>query len=262
MDASLREALLAHLTQNGPVILAVAVGWWVSEQACSLLLDYILPTRSAHDRSDLNSRANGFIHGLLSCALALMALWESDSPILQDHVFGTSTTAKAVLTMSSGYFMWDVYAVIRDQASFGFVLHGVLCLVAYSSSLFPFIQYYGCIFLMYELSTPFLNLRFLLIASKMTDTLLFTIINALFASLFFFSRIIFGFYFSYQFWREMLPMASTGAVPYNIATIFYFVANICLNTLNVIWLSVIVRNALRDRTSEQQEQQAESGKKK
>ncbi len=63
------------------------------------------------------------------------------------------------------YFLWDTYVSIRHYRDYGpsFVFHGVVCFTVFLLGLGgPFAFYFGGVFLMFELSTPFLNIHWFL----------------------------------------------------------------------------------------------------
>lgn len=94
----------------------------------------------------------------------------------------------------AGYFLWDLFECIknRDVHSRAFVLHGLLSLyamVAYlltSKGKMTGISAFMCLS---EISTPIVHLRWFLIQTKQTDTLLFRISNVAAAFLFILYRL-------------------------------------------------------------------------
>lgn len=60
-----------------------------------------------------------------------------------------------------GYFLWDALISTYYVRWFGigFVVHGILSLQIFLFSYHPFLQYYGPAFLLFEASTPFLNMH-------------------------------------------------------------------------------------------------------
>ncbi|KAJ3105285.1 kinesin motor protein cin8 [Phlyctochytrium bullatum] len=109
----------------------------------------------------------------------------------------------------------------------------------------PFLQYYGAVFLMFELSTPFLNIHYFCDKFGYTGTTLQLVNGIILLIMFFGARLCFGFYWSYQFYGNgVFPdMADPGAVsmfanmdrvPRHLFLI-YGIANVLLNSLNVFW---------------------------
>ena len=154
--------------------------------------------------------------------------------------------------------MWDVFVCIRDRAGFQFYVHALLGFVVSSSILYPTVQYYGCLFLLCELSTPFLHLRFFLIEGKKTETFVFQLSQYTFALIFFVVRILLGSYYSLCGWIELLPYLSAPA-PYNIACHFYMIADLGFASLNFIWFYAIVSNIVKHHKKEEKGVKASRG---
>ena len=75
---------------------------------------------------------------------------------------------QAVIGVAIGYFAWDLFICVRYGFGVAFFIHAVLCLSLYSyavGTVPPFLLYYGCVFLVWEVSTPFLNARHLMKAA-------------------------------------------------------------------------------------------------
>ncbi|KAF7793249.1 hypothetical protein EIP86_004359 [Pleurotus ostreatoroseus] len=125
----------------------------------------------------------------------------------------------------------------------GFVLHGLSCTIVYSLTYRPFLEYFSCRFLLWELSTPFLNIHWFLDKTGRTGSTLQLINGALLLFTFFFVRIVYGWYTSISFWRVMFQVRHEVA-PFWWLT--FIIAHAILTTLNLIWLTKMIR-ALRKR---------------
>jgi TLC domain len=82
-------------------------------------------------------------------------------PSLQDNLFGSSLFASKLYSFTIGYFLWDVCITILhfDQTGWPFLFHALACMCVFSFSLYPFAQGYGQVFLLFEVSTVFLNIH-------------------------------------------------------------------------------------------------------
>lgn len=127
----------------------------------------------------------------------------------------------------------------------------------------PAFNYWGLVFVLYELSTPFLNiLRFLEQLGK-SNTRLYTINGLCLMASFFGARLIYGNYSSlmwyadiYRAWtasdeekahfraiaRAKSWPSQEPSLPWWVIAA-YTLSNVTLNTLNVIWFSKMVRKA-------------------
>jgi len=63
-----------------------------------------------------------------------------------------------------GIFLWDTWEslITWEVSGIGFITHGVLCSFIYLISLYPFGHYWALAFLMFETSTPFINVHWLM----------------------------------------------------------------------------------------------------
>lgn len=67
----------------------------------------------------------------------------------------------------------------------------------------PFLNYYGAVFILYELSTPFLNFNWFMDKLGWTGSKIQLLNGLVLISTFFGARIAYGFSMSYQTWGEL-----------------------------------------------------------
>ncbi|CAG8517460.1 8593_t:CDS:2 [Paraglomus occultum] len=148
------------------------------------------------------------VHSVAITALSIPLLF--DETLQKDKVFGYDEYAGNVYAIACGYFLWDSLVSLYYVRDFGvgFVVHGSVCFGVYLFAYRPFLNYYGAAFLMFELSTPFLNLHWFMDKVGATGSWL-QIINV-----------------------SVLPVLDR--VPLFLQVI-YGGANVVLNTLNVLW---------------------------
>jgi len=108
----------------------------------------------------------------------------------------------------------------------------------------PFLQYYAVFFLLFETSTIFLDLHWFFDKVGVKNSWIVIVNGVVLITSFFFCRIVFGFYYSYQFWRDVVAFEVDGVykevgIPIYLP-VYYQVANILLNVLNVYWFFVII----------------------
>ncbi|KAI8848331.1 TLC domain-containing protein [Chytridium lagenaria] len=221
------EALgLPMLANHWPTVIASAIVWHCVWIAGWRLSDAYLPTFKTFKhkgKSDWAMRAVSFSHSTLIAAMALPILLDED--LQKDRVFGYKPFAGNVYAVTCGYFIWDTcYSIYEGNA--GFITHGIACLIVYTFSFRPFLQYYGAVFLMFELSTPFLNL-----------------INGLILlAMFFVVRLCFGFYSSFNFFLSIAE--NFDRIPLYLTAI-YCTANVVLNSLNVLWFYKMILSVMK-----------------
>lgn len=81
----------------------------------------------------------------------------------------------------------------------------------------PFVNFYGPIFILYELSTPFLNIHWFLDKLQLTGSNYQWINGILLITVFFFSRIVWGLLNSYFVTMDVLTAWNNGSIIYNEA---------------------------------------------
>jgi len=121
------------------------------------------------------------------------------------------------------------------------LIHAIMCAGIFLGSMGPFLHYYGAWFIMYELSTIFLNtiMNFKQMPTNSVSPTTELIVGALFAITFIGLRIVFGPYYSFVVWKLLLENSSKLSW---LCIIQYLGGNIILNLLNFIWFAEIVRN--------------------
>ncbi|KAJ3025640.1 UNVERIFIED_CONTAM: hypothetical protein HDU68_006924 [Siphonaria sp. JEL0065] len=101
-------------------------------------------------------RVTSFVNAVTVCTMAVPMFYD---PILyNDKLFGYTQYAGDVIAIILGYFIWDTYVSIQS-GDFWFIVHGISAFVVFFLGYKPFLFYYGAVFVMYELSTPFLNIH-------------------------------------------------------------------------------------------------------
>eukprot|EP00210_Caulerpa_lentillifera_P008653 g8252.t1 len=133
------------------------------------------------------------VHNSVQVVLSLCAL---TNPVLWEDTFhGVTQLSQLATVISAGYFVWDTAASIRRITVDGieFVIHGALSFVfcfyaMYTSNL----HYYCCSVLLWEISTPFVIIRWFLYKTGMKDSKLYVYNGVLMMIVFGFCRILWG----------------------------------------------------------------------
>ena len=146
----------------------------------------------------------------------------------------------------------DTFICIKHGWGFGYTMHGVLCAGCYLIVMHPYVHYHGTLFLLFELSTPFLHARGLLIDLKHTKTALFPAINYIFAFVFFAVRICWGLPFSWRTITKPLIADIMSGSPLEQGVPLFKPAYILigmngLNFLNCMWFFQMVRSVMKKR---------------
>jgi hypothetical protein len=150
-----------------------------------------------------------------------------------------------VTTAALGYFIWDaiISLIYVKYFGVGFLTHGVVSSAVFYIGLGPFIAYYSAIFILFELSTPFLNLRWFGLKFPNLFPSSFQLINnSILILIFFFVRICYGWYqasmlFTDFYYTYQDPRFNT------VGAVVIFIGNMILNLLNLYWFYRMVRVA-------------------
>ncbi|KAH9980875.1 DUF887-domain-containing protein [Lactifluus volemus] len=193
------------------------------------------------ERVGWQSRVASLVHALLILPLAASCL--HISTLTADRAFGWDPRVGTLFALSSGYFLWDSVVSLVHYDGMGFVVHGFVCLVIYLNVFRPFLAYYGPRFLLWELSTPFLNIHWMLDKTKQTGSPLQLVNGLILMSTFAGARLVYGFTISYQFYQTLFEVRDglTSAVFAG-----YACGNVALNGLNVYWFMMMIA-AMRKR---------------
>ena len=164
---------------------------------------------------------------------------------------------------AAGYFLWDTTVSVEHLEILGVssLLHGLAALGVSMLGFRPFANYYGINFVLYELSTPFLNVHWFLDKFGMTGSTVQWVNGILLLASFFASRLVWGVYQSVHIYRDVYTAwRSQGVLSDACATVFadlqsggvaniplacrqlptwlglfYVGANTALTVLNVLW---------------------------
>ena len=243
-----------------PSQLALILGSAVTFEALSrpATLQAVLPewvlakykALSKKDARDLEIAFASTIHALITSLVSLTVILAPDSGVgigELSRLYGYSSRAQAMFGVSSGFFLWDLFTLLSDRSQFdwGFLLHGIVCFSVYILGQFPVFHYYGSGFLLFELSTPFLNLRKALLAMGEKGSPLFAKTEQAFGLAFFVVRLVFGVPMSLFFLRDVVNLLRDERRHNKRALQFFLLANISMCALNVYWFRAMWLKAKR-----------------
>ncbi|PVF99036.1 hypothetical protein CPB86DRAFT_703920 [Serendipita vermifera] len=194
--------------------------------------DRVGPRRGVKSLKGWHSHSVALVHAIVIIPLAFQCL---NLPALdgpRERAFGWDDKAGFVHAIASGYFLWDIFDAVAHFESIGFILHGIACFTVFSLSYRPFLTYYGPRFLLWELSTPFLNINWFFDRTGFKGGKIHLINGVSLLISFFSARLIYGTYMSYNFYQTALY--NRAEIP---AALFwtYAVGNVVLNGLNWFW---------------------------
>ncbi|CAK0787821.1 hypothetical protein CVIRNUC_011043 [Coccomyxa viridis] len=191
------------------------------------------------------SRLVGFLHLLIQIPLAF---WVMGTPELSaNRLIAKTPASMAMLSISAGYFIYDAAVSIVRYEGLAYLVHGVIAGVLYTyGALTGFLSYYGAAFLMWELSTPFVYMRWFLFTLGKTESKAYIINGLLMVGTFFVARNVFGTFMSIDFWRvsgRELAHPTSSLLP--AVLWFYRLSCISLNSLNAMWFYKMLKGAIK-----------------
>ena len=145
-----------------------------------------------------------------SCIINTLALWvmfadeERKDMNATERVYGYTGACGMIQGLAAGYFLWDVVVSTRHFKIFGWGVwaHAVSAFFVYSFGFRPYCNYYGPIFILYELSTPFLNIHWFCDKLGMTGGKLQWVNGILLLTTFFGSRLVWGIVYSLRVFQD------------------------------------------------------------
>ncbi|KAF2403850.1 DUF887-domain-containing protein, partial [Trichodelitschia bisporula] len=171
------------------------------------------------------SRLNWDVHvvsllqSVLVCATALWVMsvdGERKDMGWEARVWGYTGGTGLVQALATGYFAWDLVVTARNVRVFGpgMLAHAVAALTVFSFGFRPFVNYYGPTFILYELSSPFLNVHWFCDKLNMTGSTLQFLNGLCLLATFAGCRLVWGSYNSvlvyYDAWRAFAASSSSG----------------------------------------------------
>ncbi|KAI1821105.1 TLC domain-containing protein [Xylaria intraflava] len=214
-----------------------------------------------------------------STTINALALWimfvdeERKQMDRQERLWGYSGGAGMIQALATGYFLWDLFITAGNINIFGLgmLAHAVSALLVYSFGFRPFVNYYSCIFILWELSSPFLNIHWFCDKLGLTGSRLQLYNGLVLIGTFFSCRLVWGTYQSSLIYRDIwaglsatpdILSADKADLPARYAESMQFVtaattlpkwlaaiyvgSNLTLNSLNFYWFFKMIE-AVRKR---------------
>jgi len=112
------------------------------------------------------------------------------------------------------------------------------------ATVFQVYHYYAPTFLLFEATTLFVNVRWLLVELQLKDTKLYLYNGLALLLAWFVVRILWGYTSSFFFWLDTLAAYREASIRTPVMA-WYMVANVSLNLLNTVWFFKIVKGAVK-----------------
>ncbi|CAD6573002.1 MAG: hypothetical protein ASARMPRED_005823 [Alectoria sarmentosa] len=215
------------------------------------------PDLDARTKVNWNARAVSLLQSccINTAALAVIYLdkerWAMGP---RERVWGYTGASGMVQGFAAGYFLWDlvISAAHLDVHGPGVLMHAR-----------PFCNYYGLNFVLYELSTPFLNIHWFMDKLGMTGSTAQLVNGIALVTTFGASRLVWGTYQSVRMYQDIWTAFETpGGLPVPPwLAVAYVVSNTMLSVLNFYWFGRMI-TTLRKRFEKPRIEDDESGTKK
>lgn len=230
----------------------VHVTSFVQSTLISALAIYVLaadPARRHHPQSADGIHASPHYAGqIVDSTLGL--------PDFRQRVWGYTPAAGLVQALGAGYFVWDLYISLRHINIFGLGLlaHAVSALWVYGAGFRPFTNHYAPIFILYELSSPFLNIHWFCDKLGLTGSRVQLYNGILLIASFFLARLVWGVYFSVTVFVDIAHALQYQDTAVGKAWLYttrrsriqwwlagtYLAANLTLTALNIVWFGRMI----------------------
>lgn len=191
-----------------------------------------------------------FVQATFISALALYQIFFNKARSEEEHrVYGYTGLGGAGQAFALGYFLWDLWMSSKyfDIFGFGFLAHAISAVVVYSLGFRPFVNYYSPVFILFELSSPFLNIHWFCDKLNLTGSKLQWYNGMCLLAAFFMCRIVWGPIQSYYVFCDIFEAVRNppltreeGVVVPSWLAFLYLGSNITLNSLNYFWFSKMI----------------------
>jgi len=182
-------------------------------------------------------------HALVVVPWSFLVVTTNMPKIDDNKAFGWDPRLGGVQSVAFAYFVWDTVETTLGGSGYDMILHGATCSFIYGLGYRPWCAYYGPRALLWETSTIFLNIHWFLDKAGKTGSKVQLINGLMLLAAFFFGRLMYGGYISYDFISTLWNARNEVPV---YQTLGYAVGNITLNILNWFWFSKMIA-ALRKR---------------
>ncbi|KAJ1665292.1 hypothetical protein IW140_000646 [Coemansia sp. RSA 1813] len=179
---------------------------------------------------------------LVHCAFDtwFIAAYLSNQAMNSDKMRGRDSDFEIYLSITQGYYIWDMLLCIRNYKSYGpmYLVHAALGVYALLILTSGHLQFYALVYILPEVSSVFLNIRHLLKLAGQSDTTLYR------ANFLIFVLSFIGVRFGFEAYHSLLLVrrtynGNTGEAYYPFA-VFISMMGLTLTTLNLIWLRQIL----------------------
>ncbi|KAK9838477.1 hypothetical protein WJX81_001623 [Elliptochloris bilobata] len=192
------------------------------------------------------ARLVSLLHISFTIPLSVALLWRGD--LAGDRLYAQSWLSWRMLTVSAGYFVYDVYVhLLRFEYAAGLAHALGACVVFCVGTSLGILHCYGALFMLWELSTPFVFMRWLLHSLGRQNSKLYLANGVAMIVVFFLCRNLLGVAMSLDFWR-VSGAELADPRPNGVASAFFWAyrgLNLMFNFLNTLWMYKMLRGIVK-----------------
>ncbi|KAI1387042.1 DUF887-domain-containing protein [Hypoxylon trugodes] len=268
------------------VVLMAAFYHFIHSVVSPIISSRLFPVRyTALSRSKKLSWDVHVVSFIQSTTINALALWvmfvddERKNMDWQERIWGYTGASAMIQALAAGYFLWDLIITASNINIFGLgmLAHAISALAVYSFGFRPFVNYYSTNFILWELSSPFLNIHWFFDKLGMTGSRAQLYNGLMLIATFFSCRLVWGTYqsvlvardlwaglnsvptvladltpgellnatFPSQYANTMKYVSDSSSIPLWLAGV-YIGSNLILNSLNFYWFFKMIE-AVRKR---------------
>ncbi|KAL9107442.1 MAG: hypothetical protein Q9227_007639 [Pyrenula ochraceoflavens] len=194
------------------------VGAVVSPRVSSYLFPNYYPKLSRRTQISWDVHVVSFVQANIVNVLALWLIFfdeERANMNATERVYGYTGASGLVQAFGVGYFLWDliISTIYFPIFGIGSWAHAMAALWVFVLGFRPFINFYGPTFLLYELSSPFLNIHWFCDKIDMTGSSLQWYNGMALIGSFFSARLLWGTYQSVHVFRDIWAAVNIPQIP-------------------------------------------------
>jgi len=226
---------------------AASIGFfWITMGAASYGSETLVVRYSKFTPREKTNWVNliiSFVHAVIVCSLSMYVVVSPDGTMEEDRVYGSSDMANLICAIAAGYFFFDMGACLTgEKVDPLMVFHHLASFLCYTFVQYQFLAYYAVRLLLYELSTPLLDIREMMLLLGYRNTPQLAKVEKAFGIVFLAARILYGIPLSIGALYDVMNVWwSSNSVHSDFIVVYFIVANVGLNTLNIMWLTKMIR---------------------
>ncbi|KAJ4360617.1 uncharacterized protein N0V89_001183 [Didymosphaeria variabile] len=175
----------------------------------------IYPSFNARTKLNWDVHIVSFVQSTVICVLALWVMANDEERSEMNwagKVHGYTGAGGLIQAFAGGYFLWDLVITVQNINVFGLgmLAHAVSALFVFSLGFRPFVNFYAPTFILYELSSPFLNIHWFCDKLKMTGSKVQLYNGIILLCTFFGCRLCWGTYQSVRVFYDVYRAITAG----------------------------------------------------